>query len=279
MDGELVDVINNMPLVRAFGATLRERQRFSDRVEQETSTRGRSLRYLEKLRLLHAAVTAGLTAGLLAWAILLWEAGAASPGDVVLVTTLGFTILHGTRDLAVALVDTIQHVARLSEALATLLLPHELKDAEDAHALERPRGALEFRDVSYVYPASSQAGAGPFQPADRGRHEGGAWSAGPAPASRPCSRWRSGCGTCRPARCCWTASTSPSLTQDSLHDAIGVVPQDVSLFHRSVLDNIRYGRPNASDKPRSAPRPRRPAAASSSRPCPRVMRRRSAIAG
>ena len=78
-------------------------------------------------------ITAGLTAGLLAWAIMLWENGAASPGDVVLVTTLGFTILHGTRDLAVALVDTIQHIARLSEALATLLLPHELKDSVDAH--------------------------------------------------------------------------------------------------------------------------------------------------
>ena len=79
VDGELVDVINNMPLVRAFGATMRERQRFSDRVEQEMSTRGRSLRYLEKLRLFHAAVTAALTAGLLAWAITLWEIGSASP--------------------------------------------------------------------------------------------------------------------------------------------------------------------------------------------------------
>jgi ATP-binding cassette, subfamily B, bacterial len=66
VDGELVDVINNMPLVRAFGATLRERERFAGRVEREMRTRGTSLRYLEKLRLFHAAVTAVLTAGLLA---------------------------------------------------------------------------------------------------------------------------------------------------------------------------------------------------------------------
>ena len=157
VDGELVDVINNMPLVRAFGATMRERQRFSERVEREMSTRSRSLRYLEKLRLLHAAITAGLTAGLLAWAILLWEQGAATSGDVVLVTSLGFTILHGTRDLAVALVDTIQHVARLSEALATLLLPHELQDAASAHPLQQARGRVEFRNVVYSYPASSQS--------------------------------------------------------------------------------------------------------------------------
>ncbi len=246
VDGELVDVINNMPLVRAFGATLRERQRFSDRVEQEVSTRGRSLRYLEKLRLFHAAVTAGLTAGLLAWAILLWEAGSASPGDVVLVTTLGFTILHGTRDLAVALVDTIQHVARLSEALATLLLPHELKDAADAHALERPCGTLEFRDVSYVYPASSQAVLDHFSLVVQA-------------GTRVGLVGRSGSGKSTVLALLQRLRDVPSgqvlldgidiarLTQDSLHDAIGIVPQDVSLFHRSVLDNIRYGRPDASD--------------------------------
>ena len=99
-----MDVINNMPLVRAFGATLRERERFAQSVQREMSARGRSLRYLEKLRLFHAGTTALLSAGLLAWGILLWQAGKASTGDVVLVSTMGFTILHGTRDLAVAMV-------------------------------------------------------------------------------------------------------------------------------------------------------------------------------
>ena len=246
VDGELVDVINNMPLVRAFGATMRERQRFSDRVDREMSTRGRSLRYLEKLRLLHAAVTAGLTAGLLAWAIMLWEAGAASPGDVVLVTTLGFTILHGTRDLAVALVDTIQHVARLSEALATLLLPHELKDIESAQVLERPKGRLEFRDVTYAYPASSQAVLDHFSlVVEAGTSVGlvGRSGSGKSTVLSLLQRLRD----VPSGQILLDGHDISTLTQDSLHDAIGVVPQDVSLFHRSVLDNIRYGRPDASD--------------------------------
>ncbi len=246
VDGELVDVINNMPLVRAFGATLRERQRFSDRVQQEVSIRGRSLRYLEKLRLLHAAVTAGLTAGLLAWAILLWENGAASPGDVVLVTTLGFTILHGTRDLAVALVDTVQHTARLSEALATLLLPHELKDADDARALERPKGRLEFRDVTYAYPASSQAVLDHFSlTVEAGSRVGlvGRSGSGKSTVLALLQRLRD----VPSGQVMLDGNDLASLTQASLHDAIGIVPQDVSLFHRSVLDNIRYGRPDASD--------------------------------
>src|ERR1700739_4423450 len=128
VDGEMVDVINNMPLVRAFCGLNFEHERFDATVNRELTARGRSLRYLEKLRLTHAGVTVALTIALLALAILLWRGGGATSGDVGLVCTLGLTILNGTRDLAVALGDVTPHVARMSEAIATLLLPHELCD-------------------------------------------------------------------------------------------------------------------------------------------------------
>src|ERR1700744_1550855 len=124
VDGEMVDVINNMPLVRAFCGFGHEHDRFDATVEREVVARGRSLRYLEKLRLTHAAVTVALIVALLAWALRLWQDGGATTGDVVLVCTLGLSILNATRDLAVALVDVTQHVARLTEAIATLMLPH-----------------------------------------------------------------------------------------------------------------------------------------------------------
>ena len=80
-----------------------------------------------------------LTIALLAWAIMLWQHGAATTGDVVLVCTLGLSVLHATRDLAVALVDVTQHIARLAEAIATLLLPHELRDHPEAEPLVQER--------------------------------------------------------------------------------------------------------------------------------------------
>ncbi len=247
VDGELVDVINNMPLVRAFGATLRERKRFGEQVEREMKTRSRSLQYLEKLRLFHAAITAALTAGLLAWSIMLWEQGEASSGDVVLVTSLGFTILHGTRDLAVALVDTTQHVARLAEALATLLLPHELIDADEAHALDDTQGRVEFHDVTYRYPGSSRPVLDKFNlRIEAGTRVGlvGRSGSGKSTVLSLLQRLRN----VVQGRILLDGLDIADLTQDSLHNAIGVVPQDVSLFHRSVLENIRYGQPDATDE-------------------------------
>src|SRR3954467_2890884 len=96
VDGEMVDVINNMPLVRAFCGLNHEHDRFDATVDREIAARGRSLRYLEKLRIIHAAITVALTIALLAWAIRLWEHGNATTGDVVLVCTLGLWILSAT---------------------------------------------------------------------------------------------------------------------------------------------------------------------------------------
>ena len=245
VDGELVDVINNMPLVRAFGATLRERERFAQSVQRETSARGRSLRYLEKLRLFHAGTTALLSAGLLAWGILLWQAGKASTGDVVLVSTMGFTILHGTRDLAVAMVDSIQHVARLSEALSTLLVPHELKDAENAQPLRQAQGAVEFVDVNFAYPGASSVLHDFSLRIEPGERVGlvGRSGSGKSTVLSLLQRLRE----VNSGRVLIDGKEITGLTQDSLHHAISVVPQDVLLFHRSVLENIRYGKPEASD--------------------------------
>src|SRR5215831_7540211 len=126
VDGEMVDVITNMPLVWSFCGLGREYRRFDATVAREMDARRTSLLYLERLRILHAAVTIVFAIGLLAWAVVLWQRGAVTAGDVVLTCTLGLAVLHATRDLAVALVDVTQHFARLSEALATLLVPHEL---------------------------------------------------------------------------------------------------------------------------------------------------------
>ena len=90
VDGEMVDVINNMPLVRAFCGLDFEHERFDATVNRELTARGRSLRYLERLRLTHAAVTVVLTIGLLAWAIKLWQQGEPPPATSCWFARSGF---------------------------------------------------------------------------------------------------------------------------------------------------------------------------------------------
>jgi ATP-binding cassette subfamily B protein len=245
VDGEMVDVISNMPLVRAFCGLSHEHDRFDSTVNRELKARGRSLRYLEKLRLTHAAVTMILTIALLVWAIQLWQSADATTGDVVLVCTLGLSILSATRDLAVALVDVTQHVARLTEAIATLLLPHELRDHPQAEPLVRRGAAIVFDKIAFQYPGGVKV----FDQFTLRLH----------PGQRVGLIGRSGGGKStlftllqrfydvEQGSIMIDGQDISRVTQQSLRESISVVPQDISLFHRSILENIRYGRPKASD--------------------------------
>ena len=245
VDGEMVDVINNMPLVRAFCGLSYEHDRFDATVERELDARGRSLRYLEKLRLTHAIVTVILTIALLAWAISLWHQGEATTGDVVLVCTLGLSILSATRDLAVALVDVTQHVARMTEAIATLLLPHELKDHPEAEPLVRSGAAVAFNNVSFQYPGGVQVFDKFSLRIQPGQRVGLVGQSGGGKSSLFTLLQRF--YDVQRGHITIDGQDISRVTQQSLREAISVVPQDISLFHRSILENIRYGRPNASD--------------------------------
>ena len=245
VEGELTDVIGNMPLVRTFGAMAREHVRFDETVGQETTARRRSLLYLERLRLLHAGVTIVLTVAVLAWAILLWEDGRASSGDVVLVCTLGFTILHSTRDLAVALVDVTQHMARLSEAISTLLQPHELLDHPEATPLEPSHRGIVFEGVSFAYPGGDKVFDRLDLSFEAGQRTGlvGPSGGGKSTILSLVQRFHD----VDRGRILINGQDIARITQDSMRRAISFVPQDISLLHRSVFDNIRYGKPEASE--------------------------------
>jgi ATP-binding cassette subfamily B protein len=245
VDGEMVDVINNMPLVRAFCGLGYEHDRFDATVNRELHARGRSLRYLEWLRLSHAAVTVVLTIALLAWAIVLWHRGGASTGDVVLICTLGLSILHATRDLAVALVDVTQHVARLSEATATLLVPHELRDHPQAEPLVKAGAAIVFNNVSFRYPGGLRVFDKFSLRINAGQRVGLVGQSGGGKSSLFVLLQRF--YDVDQGHVAIDGQNISKVTQESLRAAISVVPQDISLFHRSILENIRYGRPTATD--------------------------------
>src|ERR1700752_4659353 len=245
VDGEMIDVVSNMSLVRAYCGLRREHRRFDRTIDREMTARQRSLWYLERLRIIHALITVALTIGLLAWALSLWHRGAITTGDVVLACTLGLSVLHATRDLAVALVDVIQHLARLAEALETLLVPHQMRDHPQAVPLRRAGASVTFENVSFRH----RDGHGLFENLslhlESGQRVGlvGPSGAGKTTLFALLQRFYD----VDQGRVLLDGQDIARVTEESLRAAIAVVPQDVSLFHRSIMENIRYGRPEATD--------------------------------
>jgi ATP-binding cassette, subfamily B, bacterial len=246
VSGDLTDVVSNMGLVRAFGATQREQQRLSAKIEDEMEAQRQSLRSLERLRQFHALSVFFVTAGVLVWSVELWRRGQISTGDVVLTTTLGFTVLHASRDFAMAMVDTIQQVAKLREAVQVLGLPHEMQDAPDAQALVVTEGTISFRDLSFAYPSGQMVLKNFTLQVPGGQKVGlvGRSGAGKSTIVALLQRlYDPDAG-----EVLIDGQVIAHVSQASLRSSIAVVQQDISLFHRSLLENLRYGRPDASDE-------------------------------
>src|SRR4051794_35752931 len=197
---------------------------------------------MERTRLIHDLVLSAMAAAMLVWAITLWSRSAITAGDVVVVSALTFRILHGSRDLAMAFVDTVQSVAFIRETLHQVGKAPDVCDAPGSVALPRAGGhrpvrdAVRLRDVSFSYPGGQQVVSGVSLSIPPGQKVGvvGASGAGKSTLVSLIQRLHDvDAGEVsvldRPVL---------SVTQDSLRDVLGVVPQEVTLFHRSIMENI-----------------------------------------
>jgi ATP-binding cassette subfamily B protein len=239
-------VVNNISLVRVFGSAAREKERLSQKIGEEVVAQRASLQSLERLRLFHAISVFIVTAGILVWAVFQWQAGRISTGDVVLTTTLGFTMLHASRDLAMAIVDVVQQFAKLGEAVQVLGLPHEMEDAPDARPLEVTEGHVSFRHVTFRYPNGRIVLQDVSLDVPAGQRVGlvGRSGAGKSTLFALLQRFYDpDAGDVRV-----DGQNIAHVTQQSLRESIAIVQQDISLFHRSLLENLRYGRPDATDE-------------------------------
>lgn len=240
--GELVDLVNNVWTIKAFSARERERRRLDEKIQAEAQAQRRSWLYLEKARVLHDLCLALMAGGMLAWAIALWTQGGVTAGDVVMVSALTFRILHGSRDLALALVDTSQHMGAIGETLQIIAQPHALPDHDADWPVQQ--GAIELSQVTYTY----QGGGTVLRQLDLriepGQRVGIVGPSGAGKSTLIGLLQRLDDVTEGAIRI--DGRDVREISQDSLRRQIAVVPQEPALFNRTIYENILYGRPEAT---------------------------------
>ena len=242
--GELVDAVSNVWTIKAFSARDREAERLAQEIGYEARAQRRSWMYLEKARVMHDICLSLMAGGMLIWAIRSWIGGEVTAGDVVLVSALTFRILHGSRDLALALVDTTQQVGAIADTLRIINQPHGLEDPEPALTLDA--GDIEFAHIRFAYPERAPVFEDFSLRIPAGQSVGivGASGSGKSTLLALLQRLDDVQG----GQILIDGQDIRHVSQDSLREKIAVVPQETALFNRSILENIRYGRPDASDE-------------------------------
>ncbi|WP_415845903.1 ABC transporter ATP-binding protein [Stutzerimonas zhaodongensis] len=242
--GELVDAVSNVWTIKAFSARDREAERLAHEIGYEARAQRRSWMYLEKARVMHDICLSVMAGGMLIWAINLWVGGEVTAGDVVLVSALTFRILHGSRDLALALVDATQQIGAIDDTLRIIVQPHGLEDSENQLLLAE--GDITFEKISFSYAGRNSVFENLDLHVPAGQKVGvvGTSGAGKSTLINLIQRL----DDVQSGRVLIDGQDVRSVSQDSLREKIAVVPQETALFNRSIRENIRYGRPDATDQ-------------------------------
>ena len=243
--GTLADALTCNAVVKSFGAEIREDTRFSRVVGRwRRRVRRTWVRYnytsaaqLTVLLCLRAAVIGG--------SLLLWMTGRASPGDVAYVLTSYYIIHAYLRDVGMHINNLQRSVNDMEELVAIHDEAMGIADAADARPIDIQRGRIVFEDVTFHY----------------GGHRTPLYS-GLSVHIRPGERvglvGRSGSGKTTfvklvqrlydvsGGRILIDGQDIAKATQQSLRSQIAIVQQDPILFHRSLAENIAYGRPGAT---------------------------------
>jgi ATP-binding cassette subfamily B multidrug efflux pump len=243
--GRVVDSYTNIHSVKLFAHHDRELDYARDAIETTRVTFAREMRIFSVMDIALTALNGLLIVGVVGWAIALWMQGAASVGVVAAATALTLRLNAMTGWIMWAVSTFFRSLGIVAEGLETIADPIALTDRPGAVPLDFRAGRIEMRDVRHHY----------------GRGQGGldGVSLTIAPGEKVGLIGRSGAGKStlvklllrfydmEGGRIEIDGQDISRVTQDSLRARIGMVAQDSSLLHRSVRDNILYGRPDASE--------------------------------
>jgi ATP-binding cassette subfamily B protein len=243
--GTLADALTCNAVVKSFGAEAREDARLARVISRwRTRVRRTWLRY-NYTSTAQLAVLLCLRASVIGGALLLWIAGRATPGDVTYVLTSYYIIHAYLRDVGMHINNLQRSVNDMEELVAIHDEAIGIADAADAKAIDIQGGRIVFEDVTFHYGGHrAPLYDGLSVEIRAGERVGlvGRSGSGKTTFVKLVQRLYDVSG----GRILIDGQDIAKATQYSLRSQIAIVQQDPILFHRSLAENIAYGRPGAS---------------------------------
>jgi ABC-type multidrug transport system fused ATPase/permease subunit len=245
LTGRIVDSITNIKNVIFFAAHEKEDRIVADSVAGTFEAQRAQYRAFVQMRLVLQGMNLVIYAVLLPLALRALVVGAISVGDFVLVCTLTIQLLRNVFDMANGLPETYDTIGSIRDSLDMLIVPRDVRDRPGASELVVPRGEIIFERVEFFYDRAKPVFEGLDFTVGSGSRVGlvGHSGAGKTTLANLLMRLYDVQGGALRI----DGQNVAEVTQASLRRAIGLIPQDAVLFHRTLMDNIRYGRPKATD--------------------------------
>ena len=245
VNGRVVDAYTNIHSVKMFAGGGRELMYARGAIAETRATFQREMRLFTVMDLVLTLLNGLLIVGVVGWAIGLWAGGTASVGIVAAASALVLRLSNMSGWIMLSVSDFFRSLGTVAEGMQTIAQPVTLLDAPGARPLRVTEGRVEFRDLAHRYGREGGGLEGVTLTVRPGERVGlvGRSGAGKSTLVKLLLRFYEAEG----GDILIDGQSVRDVTQDSLRAAIGMVSQDSSLLHRSVRENILYGRPEATE--------------------------------
>ncbi len=243
--GRVVDSYTNIHSVKMFAHHDRELTYAREAIEHTRRTFLTEMRIYTLMDISLVTLNGVLIVGVVGWAILLWMQGQASVGVVAAATALTLRLNAMTGWIMWALTTFFRELGVVAEGMETIAQPISLVDKPEARPLRLTEGRIEIRGLSHHYGRDTGGLDGINLMVEPGQKIGliGRSGAGKSTLVKLLLRFYDA----ESGQILIDGQDIAMVQQDSLRHHIGMVQQDSALLHRSVRDNILYGRPDASE--------------------------------
>jgi ATP-binding cassette subfamily B multidrug efflux pump len=245
LTGRIVDTYTNILTVKLFARARQEDAYVREAVEEHTCLFHASLRLNTLFSLSLSTLNAMLVTSIGGLAIALWTRGVVEVGTVAMALPLAWQIISISGWVAMRVTELFENVGVVQEGMSAIARPIALLDKTGAAPLKVSRGEIRFEDVRFGYGRETGVIAGLSLNVRPGEKIGlvGRSGAGKSTLVNLLLRFFD----VEDGRILIDGQDIAEVTQESLRAQISVVTQDTSLLHRSIRDNIGYGRPGASE--------------------------------
>lgn len=245
MTGRITDAYANISTVKLFSYSQRESAYAKSAMQEFMVTVHQQMRLVSQFETVNQSVNMALVASTSVLALWLWSQGSASVGAVAASIAMALRLNGISHWIMWELAMLFEHIGTVRDGMGTLSRPHNILDVPNAPALNIQQGSIDFQHINFAYSTDKPILKDFNLHIQAGEKIGvvGRSGAGKSTLVNLLLRFYE----LNQGKITIDGQDISQITQDSLRANIGMVTQDTSLLHRSVRDNLLYGRPAATD--------------------------------
>ncbi len=245
VSGTIVDSVSNIMTAKLFARRDFEREHLEGYLDREVERARATFWFMEGIRWFQFVAAFILMLAVIGYALRLWSAGGMSAGQFAMAASLSLLLIEQARGLSRRFLEFFEFVGNINDGVGMIVRPHEVVDDAQAGPLRVAAGEIRFEQVDFAYNVERPVFRALNLTLRAGERVGLVGYSGSGKSTLVNLILR--LFEPQRGRILIDGQDIKLVTQESLRAAVAMIPQDPLLFHRSLKDNIRYGRLGASD--------------------------------